>query len=161
MRNRISHSGVPANSVAALIEHAKRNPGRLGYGSSGTGSPHHLSGELLRQLVGIDIVHAHEVKSDVITYLASKLRRVPIVTTLHGWIDNRAKDRLMTAVDRQVLRGFDCVIAVSGQPRGSCSIFTRSVQGPAGPVALPWSFAPTKVVVLPAPWKRTEWTAVA
>ena len=53
----VVHSGVPANSVAALIEHAKRNPGRLGYGSSGTGSPHHLSGELLRQLVGIDIVH--------------------------------------------------------------------------------------------------------
>ncbi|MGH6692215.1 MAG: glycosyltransferase family 4 protein, partial [Gammaproteobacteria bacterium] len=33
----------------------------------------------------IDIVHAHEVKSDVLTYLASKVHRVPIVTTLHGW----------------------------------------------------------------------------
>jgi tripartite-type tricarboxylate transporter receptor subunit TctC len=40
-----------------LIDYAKQNPGRLAYASSGTGSPHHLSGELLRQMAGIDIVH--------------------------------------------------------------------------------------------------------
>ena len=34
------------NSVPELIAHAKSNPGRLQYGSSGIGSPHHLAGEL-------------------------------------------------------------------------------------------------------------------
>ena len=43
--------------MAELIAYAKAHPGRLQYGSSGTGSPHHLSGELLRQKTGIDIVH--------------------------------------------------------------------------------------------------------
>lgn len=51
------HPAFPANTIAELVEHAKRNPGKVAYGSSGSGSPHHLAGELLRQLTGIDIVH--------------------------------------------------------------------------------------------------------
>lgn len=63
----------------------------------------------------IDIVHAHEVKSDVIAYLASRLQPVPIVTTLHGWIGNSLKGRMLIALDKRVVRGFDRVIAVSRQ----------------------------------------------
>lgn len=63
----------------------------------------------------IDIVHAHEVKSDVITYLAARLHTVPIVTTLHGWIGNGFKQRLLVALDKHIVRGFDRVIAVSRQ----------------------------------------------
>ncbi len=51
------HADLPVKSVSELIAHAKANPGKLQYGSSGTGSPHHLAGELLRQKTGIDIVH--------------------------------------------------------------------------------------------------------
>ena len=51
------HVDLPVNSVAELIAYAKANPGKLQYGSSGVGSPHHLAGELLRQKTGIDIVH--------------------------------------------------------------------------------------------------------
>jgi tripartite-type tricarboxylate transporter receptor subunit TctC len=48
---------LPINSVADVIAYAKANPGKLSYGSSGMGSPHHLAGELLRQKTGIDIQH--------------------------------------------------------------------------------------------------------
>src|SRR3954469_3379852 len=48
---------LPIKSVADVIAYAKRNPGKLNYGSSGTGSPHHLAGELLHQKAGIDIAH--------------------------------------------------------------------------------------------------------
>jgi tripartite-type tricarboxylate transporter receptor subunit TctC len=51
------HTDFPARSVADVIAYAKANPGKLNYGSSGTASPHHLAGELLRQKTGIDIVH--------------------------------------------------------------------------------------------------------
>jgi glycosyltransferase involved in cell wall biosynthesis len=68
--------------------------------------------DLVRNLQ-IDIVHAHEVKSDVIAYLAARLRPVPIVTTLHGWIGNGLKQRGLIALDKRVARGFDRVIAVS------------------------------------------------
>jgi glycosyltransferase involved in cell wall biosynthesis len=70
----------------------------------------------LRKLVHeqrIDIVHPHETSSDVITYAMSKITRVPIVTTAHGWIANSAKQRAMVALDKRVMRGFDSVIAVS------------------------------------------------
>jgi len=48
---------LPVASVAQLIAYAKANPGRLQYGSPGIASPHHLSGELLGQKAGIQIVH--------------------------------------------------------------------------------------------------------
>jgi tripartite-type tricarboxylate transporter receptor subunit TctC len=48
---------LPLKSVADVIAYAKQNPGKLSYGSSGTGSPHHLAGELLHQKTGIDIQH--------------------------------------------------------------------------------------------------------
>lgn len=67
----------------------------------------------LVQKLNADIVHAHEVKSDVVALAASKLRPVPIVTTLHGWIGNSPKQRAMIALDRFTVRRFDLVIAVS------------------------------------------------
>jgi tripartite-type tricarboxylate transporter receptor subunit TctC len=48
---------LPIHSVADVIAYAKQNPGKLSYGSSGTGSPHHLAGVLLAQKAGIDIQH--------------------------------------------------------------------------------------------------------
>jgi glycosyltransferase involved in cell wall biosynthesis len=74
-----------------------------------------MIGEVSRlvERLEIGIVHAHEVKSDVIAYLASRIRPVPIVTTLHGWIGNGLKQRAFIALDKRVVRGFDRVIAVS------------------------------------------------
>src|SRR5260221_13141240 len=40
-----------------LVEYAKSHPGRLSYGTSGIGTTHHLSGEAIRLLTGIDWVH--------------------------------------------------------------------------------------------------------
>jgi len=51
------NASLPVNNVKELIEYAKRNPGRLAYGSSGTGSPHHLAGELFKQMTGVDLLH--------------------------------------------------------------------------------------------------------
>lgn len=61
----------------------------------------------------IDLVHSHEVKSDVIARLAAAMHRVPLVTTLHGWIGNSPKQRAFIALDKRIVRGFDLIIAVS------------------------------------------------
>ncbi len=48
---------LPLNSVADVIAYAKKNPGKLSYGSSGSGSPHHLAGLLLAQKAGVELQH--------------------------------------------------------------------------------------------------------
>ena len=67
--------------------------------------------------LGIDIVHAHEVKSDVIAWLARMLHRVPVVTTMHGWIGNTFRQRALIALDKRIVRRFDMVLAVSARIR--------------------------------------------
>ena len=50
--------GVPVDNLTELIAFVKNNPGKLSYGSAGTGTLNHLSGELLKSLTGItDLPH--------------------------------------------------------------------------------------------------------
>lgn len=49
--------GVPATSIAELVALAKRQPGKLNYGSTGNGSAAHLIGEMFKGTAGIDLVH--------------------------------------------------------------------------------------------------------
>ncbi|WP_431281489.1 Bug family tripartite tricarboxylate transporter substrate binding protein [Humitalea sp. 24SJ18S-53] len=48
---------VPANTVQELVAMAKATPGRLTFGSTGSGSTLHLAGELFKMRAGIDILH--------------------------------------------------------------------------------------------------------
>ena len=48
---------VPAKSVAELVAYAKKNPGKLSFGSSGVGAASHLSAELFKAMAGIDMLH--------------------------------------------------------------------------------------------------------
>src|SRR5260221_5376371 len=48
---------VPANTVAELIEVLKKNPGKYSYGSAGSGTTLHLSGELFKIMAGVDMLH--------------------------------------------------------------------------------------------------------
>ena len=53
----IVHPSLPVNSTKELIALARKRPGELSYGSGGSGSTAHLSGELFRSMANIRIVH--------------------------------------------------------------------------------------------------------
>jgi len=51
------HPGVPAKNLQELIAHARANPGKLNFGSSGAGSAPHLAAELFASMAGVRMVH--------------------------------------------------------------------------------------------------------
>lgn len=51
------HPSVPAKTVAEFVAYAKQNPGKLNFGSAGTGGTIHLAGEMFKQMAGIDMIH--------------------------------------------------------------------------------------------------------
>ena len=82
-------------------------------------SAHPYDPRLITTLLGvvkqhdIHIVHSHEYKSDLLTWALRRIHRVPIMTTIHGWITNSRKSRLMVGLSQRVLPGFERVVAVS------------------------------------------------
>ena len=53
----VVNPGVPAKNVKELIALAKAKPGKLNFGSSGTGGSNHLAGELFDAMAGVKMVH--------------------------------------------------------------------------------------------------------
>jgi tripartite-type tricarboxylate transporter receptor subunit TctC len=50
-------ASLPVNTIKELIALAKANPGKLSYGSTGTGNVAHLAGEMFNSLAGVKLVH--------------------------------------------------------------------------------------------------------
>jgi len=53
----VAHPSFPANTIKELIALAKAKPGQINFASTGIGGANHLSGEMLKSMAGIDIVH--------------------------------------------------------------------------------------------------------
>jgi tripartite-type tricarboxylate transporter receptor subunit TctC len=51
------HQNIPVNSIHDFIEYVKARPGQINYGSSGVGSPHHLSMEAMRFALKLNMLH--------------------------------------------------------------------------------------------------------
>jgi tripartite-type tricarboxylate transporter receptor subunit TctC len=51
------HATFPPASVPEFIAYAKANPGRINYGSAGSGSSLHMAAELFKMMAGVDLVH--------------------------------------------------------------------------------------------------------
>ena len=53
----LTQAATPVNTIADVIAYAKKNPGKLTSGSSGTGGGHHFAVEMMNAMAGIHIVH--------------------------------------------------------------------------------------------------------
>jgi tripartite-type tricarboxylate transporter receptor subunit TctC len=77
----------PAETLAELIEYARKNPGHVNFASAGNGTSQHVSGELLKMMAGVSMVHvpyrgAAQALTDVLA------GQVPVLfASLPGLID--------------------------------------------------------------------------
>ncbi|OZI39503.1 MFS transporter [Bordetella genomosp. 1] len=53
----VVHAGLPVQDIKGLIAYAREHPGKLSYGSSGTGGGTHLAGELFCSMTGVKMQH--------------------------------------------------------------------------------------------------------
>jgi len=76
----------------------------------------------LRGLVrarAIDIVHAHEYKTDLLGLLLARAEGVLPMATVHGWIETTARERCYGLIDRRLLARYPLVVAVSEEIRST------------------------------------------
>jgi tripartite-type tricarboxylate transporter receptor subunit TctC len=98
------HPSVPAKNVKEFVALAKAKPGTITFGSAGLGTSPHLSGELLKVLAKIDIVHVPFKGSgqSVISQLAGEIAaNFPSVPTAIPYIKaNRLRGLGVTTAKR-------------------------------------------------------------
>ena len=133
----VVHPSVPARTLAELIAYAKANPGRLSYGSAGTGTLTNLAGELFKQLIGApDIVHIpYKGSAPGLTDLASG--HIPMMTPNIGGplIDfHRAgKVRILAVAAEERLRAApDIPTAIEAGLPGMVAANLNGLFAPAG-----------------------------
>ncbi|MCG7946047.1 MAG: glycosyltransferase family 4 protein [Candidatus Thiodiazotropha taylori] len=75
-----------------------------------------IIGQILKynETTPIDVIHTHDLRSNLFGLIAARKLKVPIVSTAHGWVANSLKRRLLLFVDKLMLAYlFDLVITVS------------------------------------------------
>jgi tripartite-type tricarboxylate transporter receptor subunit TctC len=53
----VVHPSLPVKTIPELIAYAKANPGKINYGSAGSGTPQNISAELFKMMAGVNLVH--------------------------------------------------------------------------------------------------------
>jgi tripartite-type tricarboxylate transporter receptor subunit TctC len=87
----VANARTGIKTLTDLIREAKANPGKLRYGSSGIGTPHHLSVEMFKADAGIDIEHIpYKGSGQSITAVLSG--EVPLLITSMTAAESHARD---------------------------------------------------------------------
>lgn len=53
----VVNAKVPVSNIRELVDYAKKNSGKLTFGSSGTGAASHLAAELFKSMAGVEMLH--------------------------------------------------------------------------------------------------------
>ncbi|MBV8534891.1 MAG: tripartite tricarboxylate transporter substrate binding protein [Alphaproteobacteria bacterium] len=145
---------IPVKTVADLVAYAKAHPGKLNYGSAGSGTPHHLYMEMLKQKTGIDVVHVPYKGSGPATLdlLSGQLAMmVDDVTPLNGHVENGDVHLIAVAGDKPSPL-FPGVPAVGESVPGFDLRVWQGIVGPArtpGAVVIRLNAAIVKIVQAP------------
>lgn len=131
----VASNAFPVNSMKELVDYARRNPGKVSYGTSGVGTTHHLSGELIKQIAGIDMVHVpYKGGAPVAQAVASGEVQVALLSNTSGMAPVRAGKARAIAVlgDKRIAELPDVPIIAESLPGVERSADWLGFYGPAG-----------------------------
>jgi tripartite-type tricarboxylate transporter receptor subunit TctC len=133
----VASRDLPANSLAELLEYARRNPGKVSYGTTGIGSSFHLSGVQIASISGIDLLHVpYKSTPQAITdLLAGRIHLVLSASSSFASLLAAGKVKLMASNDPRRMEQFPDVPTVTEQVPGY--VPTPSWIGMLGPAAMP------------------------
>ena len=123
----VATPGFPDLTLRDLIQHAKAQPGKINYASSGQGTPYHMAGELFKSMAGVHLVH--------IPYRGSSGARTDV---LGGQVDLMFD--AVTTMAEQVRAGKVRALATTGAQRSAVlpDVPTVSEAGVPGYEATIW-----------------------
>jgi tripartite-type tricarboxylate transporter receptor subunit TctC len=133
----VVHESVPVHTLQELIAYIKANPGKLSYGSAGTGTTTNLTGELFKQLIGApDLVHIpYKGAAPGVTDLASG--HIPMMTPNLGGpllaFHREGKIRILAITwTKRIKAAPDIPTAIEAGLPGMIAANLNGVFGPAG-----------------------------
>ena len=133
----VVHPSLPANSVREFVNLAKEKSLKLNYGSSGTGGPAHLGGELFKIVAGIDMLHIPYKGTGpaVIDLVGGQLQvgLLSLASSMPHVKSGRLKALAVTSPKRAIVAPELPTIAESGYP----GFEVRSWYGLLAPVGTP------------------------
>ena len=138
----------PVNNVAELLDYARRNPGKLSYGSGGNGTSNHIGMEWLKKITGIELLHVpykgdNDIISDLIggridlamntpavilghinsgrvkALAVASPGRLPILVQLPTMVEAGVKDF--------VLEAYTAIVGPAGMPRDVVARLNREI----------------------------------
>lgn len=72
-----------------------------------------LAHQLGTDASSLQVLHAHDYKSAFYAWLANRYRKVPMVATLHGWVEGSRSMRIYNRLELALLRRFDAIVVVA------------------------------------------------
>ena len=147
------HPSLPVNSLKELIEYAKKNPGKLSFGTSGVGTAQHLGGLHLNKMTGIDLQHiGYKGGGQAINDLLGGQVPIGILTLSNVLVHARTgKLKLLAMLEAQRAKGAPEIptVAEAGVPGFAIPDTWIGLMGPAhlpAPIAGQLNAAVTKAL---------------
>jgi tripartite-type tricarboxylate transporter receptor subunit TctC len=124
---------LPVNSMKEFLAYAKSKPG-LTYGSAGSGSPHHLAGEMLKMATGIDVIHVPYKGSGpaMADLIAGQIQFMSIEYTAAFGQIKAGKLRPIAVATRDRVQGIDLPTVIEGGVPGFEVTAWYAIYAPAG-----------------------------
>lgn len=130
----IVNDKFPARNFKEFVDLVKKNPGKYSFASAGSGLPTHLGGELLKQVVGLDMQHV-PYKGDAPALTDVMGAQVPMMVAAYGSVANAIRTgqvRALATMGRTRVPGTSIpTVAESGYP-GFNAMTWGGIAGPAG-----------------------------